>query len=122
MKRQMMVACVAVLAYGWRLGNRPGSVATQIALKQARDQLANSNARLQQEVERVIQATAANYSSMYQDVSQGRRTSLAVPEAAVQYEGESAYVFRLAQGEGGFTTAPRPRPIVGARTTTGGNP
>ncbi|WP_298124294.1 efflux RND transporter periplasmic adaptor subunit [Brevundimonas sp.] len=36
-------------------------------------------------------------------VSQGRRTSLAVPEAAVQYEGESAYVFRLAQGERGFT-------------------
>ena len=36
-------------------------------------------------------------------VSQGRRTSLAVPEAAVQYEGESAYVFRLAEGERGFT-------------------
>ncbi len=36
-------------------------------------------------------------------VSQGRRTSLAVPEAAVQYEGESAYVFRLAQGDRGFT-------------------
>ena len=32
---------------------------------------------LQSEVERVIQATAANYSSMYQDVAQGRRTEIA---------------------------------------------
>ncbi|AYC34179.1 putative 2-dehydropantoate 2-reductase [Pseudomonas cavernae] len=32
---------------------------------------------LQEEVERVIQATAANYSSMYQDVAQGRRTEIA---------------------------------------------
>jgi 2-dehydropantoate 2-reductase len=31
---------------------------------------------LQQEVERVIHATAANYSSMYQDVSNGRRTEI----------------------------------------------
>lgn len=31
---------------------------------------------LQQEVERVIQATAANYSSMHQDVSNGRRTEI----------------------------------------------
>ncbi|XP_034480856.1 2-dehydropantoate 2-reductase-like [Drosophila innubila] len=31
---------------------------------------------LQVEVERVIQATAANYSSMYQDVRQGRRTEI----------------------------------------------
>lgn len=31
---------------------------------------------LQQEVERVIQATAANYSSMYQDVSHRRRTEI----------------------------------------------
>lgn len=31
---------------------------------------------LQAEVERVIQATAANYSSMYQDVQQGRRTEI----------------------------------------------
>ncbi|MEZ1315429.1 putative 2-dehydropantoate 2-reductase [Pseudomonas fluorescens] len=31
---------------------------------------------LQQEVERVIHATAANYSSMYQDVAQGRRTEI----------------------------------------------
>lgn len=32
--------------------------------------------RLQQEVERVIQATAANYSSMYQDVANQRRTEI----------------------------------------------
>ncbi|WP_338525859.1 putative 2-dehydropantoate 2-reductase [Pseudomonas batumici] len=31
---------------------------------------------LSSEVERVIQATAANYSSMYQDVAQGRRTEI----------------------------------------------
>ncbi|MCF4994317.1 putative 2-dehydropantoate 2-reductase [Pseudomonas syringae] len=31
---------------------------------------------LHQEVERVIQATAANYSSMYQDVNNGRRTEI----------------------------------------------
>jgi 2-dehydropantoate 2-reductase len=31
---------------------------------------------LQHEVERVIQATAANYSSMYQDVANGRRTEI----------------------------------------------
>ncbi|MGA8137835.1 MULTISPECIES: putative 2-dehydropantoate 2-reductase [Pseudomonas] len=31
---------------------------------------------LQSEVERVIQATAANYSSMHQDVTQGRRTEI----------------------------------------------
>lgn len=31
---------------------------------------------LQAEVERVIQATAANYSSMYQDVANGRRTEI----------------------------------------------
>jgi 2-dehydropantoate 2-reductase len=31
---------------------------------------------LHEEVERVIQATAANYSSMHQDVSQGRRTEI----------------------------------------------
>jgi 2-dehydropantoate 2-reductase len=31
---------------------------------------------LQSEVERVIQATAANYSSMYQDVANGRRTEI----------------------------------------------
>ncbi|NWE14955.1 putative 2-dehydropantoate 2-reductase [Pseudomonas yamanorum] len=31
---------------------------------------------LQNEVERVIQATAANYSSMYQDVASGRRTEI----------------------------------------------
>jgi 2-dehydropantoate 2-reductase len=32
---------------------------------------------LHEEVLRVIQATAANYSSMHQDVSQGRRTEIA---------------------------------------------
>lgn len=32
--------------------------------------------QLQDEVERVIQATAANYSSMYQDVDSGRRTEI----------------------------------------------
>ncbi|MDP2145708.1 MAG: ketopantoate reductase C-terminal domain-containing protein, partial [Pseudomonas sp.] len=31
---------------------------------------------LQAEVERVIQATAANFSSMYQDVANGRRTEI----------------------------------------------
>ncbi|UVE18618.1 putative 2-dehydropantoate 2-reductase [Pseudomonas sp. LS44] len=34
-------------------------------------------AQLRDEVERVIQATANNYSSMYQDVAQGRRTEIA---------------------------------------------
>jgi len=36
-------------------------------------------------------------------VKQGVRQSLAVPEAAVQYEGDSAYVFRIAPGERGLT-------------------
>ena len=36
-------------------------------------------------------------------VKQGLRQSLAVPEAAVQYEGDSAYVFRIAPGERGLT-------------------
>jgi 2-dehydropantoate 2-reductase len=31
---------------------------------------------LHSDVQRVIQATAANYSSMYQDVAQGRRTEI----------------------------------------------
>lgn len=39
--------------------------------------------------------------AMNVSVSQGVRTSLAVPEAAVQYEGDSAYVFRIAPGERG---------------------
>ena len=34
-------------------------------------------------------------------VEQGRRTALSVPESAVQYEGDSAFVYRIAsQGEG----------------------
>lgn len=41
--------------------------------------------------------------SMNVSVAQGVRTNLAVPEAAVQYEGENAYVFRIAQGERGAT-------------------
>lgn len=41
--------------------------------------------------------------AMNVSVARGLRTSLAVPEAAVQYEGESAYVFRIVQGEKGAT-------------------
>lgn len=36
-------------------------------------------------------------------VQQGRRQSLAVPEAAVQYEGQGAFVYRIARGEKGAT-------------------
>ena len=36
-------------------------------------------------------------------VHQGRRQSLAVPEAAVQYEGQGAFVYRIARGETGMT-------------------
>ncbi|ANF53739.1 efflux RND transporter periplasmic adaptor subunit [Brevundimonas diminuta] len=36
-------------------------------------------------------------------VQQGRRQSLAVPEAAVQYEGQGAFVYRIARGEKGST-------------------
>lgn len=36
-------------------------------------------------------------------VEQGQRTSPAAPEAAVQYEGEGAFVYRIARGEGGST-------------------
>ncbi|KQS56141.1 hemolysin secretion protein D [Brevundimonas sp. Leaf363] len=35
--------------------------------------------------------------------SQGQRTALAVPEAAVQYEGAGAFVYRIAGGENGST-------------------
>lgn len=35
-------------------------------------------------------------------VRQGARTSAAAPEAAVQYEGQRAYVFRIARGERGM--------------------
>jgi membrane fusion protein (multidrug efflux system) len=36
-------------------------------------------------------------------VHQGRRQTLAVPEAAVQYEGQGAFVYRIARGETGAT-------------------
>lgn len=36
-------------------------------------------------------------------VQQGQRTSVAVPEAAVQYEGDGAFVYRIARGEKGST-------------------
>lgn len=36
-------------------------------------------------------------------VQQGRRQSLSVPEAAVQYEGQGAFVYRIARGEKGAT-------------------
>jgi membrane fusion protein (multidrug efflux system) len=36
-------------------------------------------------------------------VQQGVRTSLAVPEAAVQYQGDGAFVYRIAKGERGST-------------------
>ena len=39
--------------------------------------------------------------AMRVSVEQGRRTALSVPESAVQYEGDSAFVYRIAsQGEG----------------------
>lgn len=36
-------------------------------------------------------------------IAQGQRTAPAVPEAAVQYEGDGAFVYRIARGEGGAT-------------------
>lgn len=36
-------------------------------------------------------------------VQQGQRNSIAAPEAAVQYEGEGAFVYRIARGENGST-------------------
>jgi membrane fusion protein (multidrug efflux system) len=41
--------------------------------------------------------------SMRVTARQGVRQGLAVPEAAVQYEGDSAFVFRIAPGERGLT-------------------
>ncbi len=41
--------------------------------------------------------------SMRVAVRQGVRQGLAVPEAAIQYEGDSAFVFRIAPGERGLT-------------------
>lgn len=46
-------------------------------------------------------------------VHQGRRQSLSVPEAAVQYEGQGAFVYRIARGENG-TTAQRVEVQTGA--------
>ncbi len=46
-------------------------------------------------------------------VQQGRRQSLSVPEAAVQYEGQGAFVYRIARGENG-TTAQRVEVQTGA--------
>ncbi|MGH7019448.1 MAG: efflux RND transporter periplasmic adaptor subunit [Brevundimonas sp.] len=46
-------------------------------------------------------------------VHQGRRQSLSVPEAAVQYEGQGAFVYRIARGENG-TTAQRVEIQAGA--------
>ncbi len=46
-------------------------------------------------------------------VQQGRRQSLSVPEAAVQYEGQGAFVYRIARGEKG-TTAQRVEVQTGA--------
>ena len=36
-------------------------------------------------------------------VQQGRRQTLSVPEAAVQYEGQGAFVYRIARGDKGMT-------------------
>ena len=36
-------------------------------------------------------------------VQQGQRSSISAPEAAVQYEGEGAFVYRIARGENGST-------------------
>ena len=36
-------------------------------------------------------------------VQQGQRNSVAAPEAAIQYEGEGAFVYRIARGENGST-------------------
>ena len=46
-------------------------------------------------------------------VQQGRRQSLSVPEAAVQYESQGAFVYRIARGENG-TTAQRVEVQTGA--------
>ncbi len=48
-------------------------------------------------------------------VVQGERASPAVPESAVQFEGENAFVFRVAQREGGGASAQRAPVRTGAR-------
>ena len=57
---------------------------------------------LQQEVERVIQATAANYSSMYQDVAHQRRTEISyllghVCNVAARHQLNLPHLFQLQQ-------------------------
>jgi 2-dehydropantoate 2-reductase len=57
---------------------------------------------LQQEVERVIQATAANYSSMYQDVAHQRRTEISyllghVCKVAARHQLNLPHLFQLQQ-------------------------
>lgn len=46
-------------------------------------------------------------------VTQGQRETPAVPEAAIQYEGQGAFVYRIAAGERG-TTAQRVEVVTGA--------
>lgn len=46
-------------------------------------------------------------------IRQGLRTSVAVPESAVQYEGDGAFVYRIASGERG-TSAQRVEVVTGA--------
>lgn len=46
-------------------------------------------------------------------VTQGQRQTPAVPEAAIQYEGQGAFVYRIAAGERG-TTAQRVEVVTGA--------
>ncbi len=50
-------------------------------------------------------------------VQQGQRTAPAVPEAAVQYEGDGAFVYRIARGEGGSTAQ---RVVVETGSVEGG--
>lgn len=53
---------------------------------------------------------------MHVGVDQGRRQALAVPEAAVQYEGDNAFVFVIAQ-RGGRTIAEQRQVVAGADDT-----
>lgn len=46
-------------------------------------------------------------------VAQGQRQSAAVPEAAIQYEGQGAFVYRIAAGQNG-STAQRVEVVTGA--------
>lgn len=54
-------------------------------------------------------------------IEQGQREAVAVPEAAIQYQGEGAYVFRIArQGEGENARATAQRVEVRAGAVAGG--